>query len=74
MPGKALRDHVSARGGPRQAWTAAWPPPGILLVVLRGTPAGAEDVVEIARWGRQGLGLPRTLLPSCRARPPHPRR
>jgi predicted transposase YbfD/YdcC len=63
MSGKALLDHFSALDDPRQAWKVVYPLPEILLVVLCGTLAGAEDFVEIARWGRQKLGFLRRLLP-----------
>jgi predicted transposase YbfD/YdcC len=66
MSGKALLDHFSALDDPRQAWKVVYPLPEILLVVLCGTLAGAEDFVEIARWGRQKLGFLRRLLPFAR--------
>jgi predicted transposase YbfD/YdcC len=66
MSGKALLDHLSALDDPRQSWKVVYPLPEILLVVLCGTLAGAEDFVEIARWGRQKLGFLRRLLPFAR--------
>ena len=63
MSGKVLLDHFSALEDPRQAWKVVYPLPEILLLVLCGTLAGAEDFVEIARWGRRKLGFLRRLLP-----------
>ena len=45
----SLIDHVSALEDPRQAWKVVFPLPAILLVVLCGTLAGAEDFGEIRR-------------------------
>ena len=58
MSGKTFLDHFSALEDPRQAWKVVYPLPEILLLVLCGTLAGAEDFVEIARWGRRKLDLP----------------
>lgn len=63
MSGKALLDHFSALQDPRQAWKVVYPLPEILLVVLCGTLAGAEDFVEIERWARGKLDFLRRLLP-----------
>lgn len=63
MSGRTLIDHFSALEDPRQAWKVVYPLPEILLLVLCGTLAGAEDFVEIARWGRRKLGFLRRLLP-----------
>jgi hypothetical protein len=70
MSGKALLDHVSALDDPRQSWKVVYPLPEILLVVLCDTLAGAEDFVEIARWGRQKLGFSGGC---CRSRAASPR-
>lgn len=63
MSGYALLDHFSALSDPRQAWKVVYPLPEILAVILCGTLAGAEDFVEIERWGRQKLSFLRRLLP-----------
>lgn len=63
MSGKVLLDHFSALEDPRQAWKVVYPLPEILLLVLCATLAGAEDFVEIARWGRRKLDFLRRLLP-----------
>ena len=52
MSGKTFIDHFTALDDPRQAGKVLYPLPEILLLVLCGTLAGAEDFVEIARWGR----------------------
>jgi predicted transposase YbfD/YdcC len=66
MSGKTFIDHFSALEDPRQAWKVVYPLPEILLLVLCGTLAGAEDFVEIARWGRRKLDFLRRLLPYAR--------
>ena len=56
-------DHFSALEDPRQSWKVLYPLPEILLVVLCGVMAGADDFVEIERWGRRKLDYLRRLLP-----------
>lgn len=63
MSGKAFIDHFSALEDPRQAWKVVYPLPEILLVVLCATLGGAEDFVEVARWGQRKLDFLRRLLP-----------
>ena len=63
MSGKAFIDHFSALEDPRQAWKVVYPLREILLVVLCATLGGAEDFVEIARWGQRKLDFLRRLLP-----------
>ena len=63
MSGKAFIDHFSALEDPRQAWKVVYPLPEILLVVLCATLGGAEDFVEVARWGARKLDFLRRLLP-----------
>ena len=58
MASKALLDHFSALEDPRQAWKVVYPLPEILLIVLCGTMAGAEDFVEIERWAEQEARFP----------------
>jgi hypothetical protein len=58
MSGKAFIDHFSALDDPRQAWKVVHPLPEILLVVPCATLGGAEDFVEIARWGQRKLYHP----------------
>ena len=43
-------DHFSALSDPRQQWKVVHPLPEVLLLVLCGHLAGAEDFVEIAEW------------------------
>jgi predicted transposase YbfD/YdcC len=66
MSGKAFIDHFAALEDPRQAWKVVYPLPEILLVVLCATLGGAEDFVEIARWGQRKLDFLRRLLPYAR--------
>ena len=46
----SLIDHFAAPDDPRQSGKVLYPMPEILLVVLCGTLAGAEDFVEMRRW------------------------
>lgn len=43
----------------------------MLLLVLCATVAGAEDFVEVARWGRSKIGFLRRFLPYARGIPSH---
>lgn len=43
----SLLSHFSALDDPRQSWKVTYPLPEILLIVLCGTMAGADDFVEI---------------------------
>ena len=63
MSSKAFIDHFSTLEDPRQRWKVVYPLPEILLVVLCATLGGAEDFVEIARWGSRKLDFLRRLLP-----------
>ena len=51
----AFLTHLAALRDPRQATKVLYPLPEILLIVLRGTLAGADDFVELALWGRENL-------------------
>ncbi len=63
MPVPSLIDHFAALDDPRQSWKVLFPLPEILLLVLCGTLAGAEDFVEIRRWGQMNEAFLRRLLP-----------
>ena len=71
MSGTALLDHFSALEDPRQAWKVVYLLPEILLIVLCGTMAGAEDFVEIERWANRKLDFLRRLLPFEKGIPSH---
>ncbi|MCP4047210.1 MAG: ISAs1 family transposase, partial [Gammaproteobacteria bacterium] len=58
-----ILDHFSALEDPRQYWKVLYPLPEILLVVLCGVMAGADDFVEIERWGKRKLEYLRRHLP-----------
>ncbi len=60
----ALRD-------PRQAAKVLYPLPELLLLLLCGTVAGAEDFVELTLWGEEHLAFLRHFLPFARAIPSH---
>jgi len=67
----SLIDHFAALKDPRQAWKVVYPLPEILLLVLCGTLAGAEDFVEIRRWGSVNLGFLRRFLAYAEGIPSH---
>lgn len=71
MPGPSLIDHFAALEDPRQSWKVLFPLPEVLLVVLCGTLAGAEDFVEIRRWGQMHQEFLRRLLPYKAGVPSH---
>lgn len=71
MPSRTLLDHFRALDDPRQSWKVVYPLPEVLLVVLCGTMAGAEDFVEIERWANKKLDFLRRLLPFTRGVPSH---
>jgi predicted transposase YbfD/YdcC len=71
MPGSSLIDHFSALEDPRQSWKVLFPLPEVLLVVLCATLAGAEDFVEIRRWGQMHQEFLRRLLPFKAGVPSH---
>ena len=56
---------------PRQSWKVLFPLPEVLLLVLCGTLAGAEDFVEIRRWGQMHQEFLRRLLPFKAGMPSH---
>jgi predicted transposase YbfD/YdcC len=60
----ALRD-------PRQAAKVLYPLPEVLLLLLCGTIAGADDFVELALWGGERLAFLRRFLPYARGVPSH---
>ncbi len=71
MPVPSLIDHFAALDDPRQSWKVLFPLPEILLLVLCGTLAGAEDFVEIRRWGQMNEAFLRRLLPYKAGIPSH---
>lgn len=71
MSGPSLIEHFGALEDPRQSWKVLFPLPEILLLVLCGTLAGAEDFVEIKRWGQVHQEFLRRLLPFKAGVPSH---
>jgi len=71
MPGPSLIDHFAALEDPRQCWKVLFPLPEVLLIVLCATLAGAEDFVEIRRWGQMHQEFLRRLLPFKAGVPSH---
>jgi len=71
MPGLSLIAQFAALEDPRQSWKVLFPLPEVLLLVLCGTLAGAEDFVEIRRWGQMHQDFLRRLLPFKAGIPSH---
>ncbi|MFM2100407.1 MAG: hypothetical protein RLZZ366_1946 [Pseudomonadota bacterium] len=69
--GSSFIGYFSELRDPRQPWKVVYPLPEVLLVVLCGHLAGAEDFVEIAQWGEEKLEFLRSLLPFERGIPAH---
>jgi predicted transposase YbfD/YdcC len=69
--GSSFIGYFSELRDPRQHWKVVYPLPEVLLVVLCGHLAGAEDFVEIAQWGEEKLEFLRSLLPFERGIPAH---
>jgi predicted transposase YbfD/YdcC len=65
-----LADFASLRD-PRQAGKVLYPLPELLLLLLCGTVAGADDFVELTLWGEQNLEFLRRFLPFTRGIPSH---
>ena len=62
MSSPALLDHFSALDDPRQSWKVLYPLPEVLLVILCGTLAGADDFVEINCESRSKIGQQKRSL------------
>ena len=71
MTPTSLLDHFSALEDPRQSWKTVYPLPEILLIVLCGVMAGADDFVEIARWAERKIAFLRRFLPFREGIPSH---
>jgi predicted transposase YbfD/YdcC len=69
--GLALLDHFSALEDPRQQAKVLHLLPEIILLLLCGTLAGADDFVEIALWGEEHLAFLRRFLPYRHGIPSH---
>ena len=67
----SLLEHFSALEDPRQSWKVAYPLAEVLLLVLCATLAGAEDFVEVVRWGRTKIVFLQRFLPYARGVPSH---
>lgn len=69
--GIGILDYFSALDDPRQRPKVLYPLAEILLLVLCGTMAGADDFTEITRWGQLHLDFLRRFLPFARGIPSH---
>ena len=58
--------HFAALQDPRQTAKVLYPLPELLLLLLCGTVAGADDFVELALWGGEHLLFLRRFLPFAR--------
>lgn len=61
----------AATRDPRQAGKVLYPLPKLLLLLLCGTVAGADDFVELTLWGHEHLAFLRRFLPFARGIPSH---
>ena len=66
-----LLDHFATLEDPRQSWKTLYPLDEILLIVLAGVMAGADDFVEISFWGRRKLDWLRRFRPFKHGVPSH---
>jgi predicted transposase YbfD/YdcC len=66
-----LLDYFSALEDSRQQAKVLHPLPEIILLLLCGTLAGADDFVEIALWGGEHLAFLRRFLPYRHGIPSH---
>ena len=66
-----ILDCYSALDDPRQRTKVVYPLPEILLLVLCGVMAGADDFSEITRWGKLHVGFLRRFLPYREGIPSH---
>lgn len=69
--GSSFLDHFAALRDPRQSWKVVYPLPEVLLTILSGTLAGAEDFVEIRRWALLHMDFLRGFLPFASGIPSH---
>lgn len=63
--------HFATLRDPRQAAKVLYPLPELLLLLLCGTVAGANDFVELTLWGGEHLAFLRRFLPFARGIPSH---
>ena len=71
MTSPSIPDHFSGLADPRQSWKVVYPLEEILLVVLSGVMAGADDFVEISFWAKNKLAFLRRFLPFTHGIPAH---
>jgi predicted transposase YbfD/YdcC len=69
--GTSLLDHFATLKDPRQTAKVLYPLPEILLLLLAGTLAGADDFSEMELWGNEHLAFLRRLLPYQHGIPSH---
>jgi predicted transposase YbfD/YdcC len=69
--GTSLLEHFAALEDPRQTAKVLYPLPEILLLLLAGTLAGADDFSEMELWGNEQLAFLRRLLPYQHGIPGH---
>ena len=71
MRSSNLLDHFSVLEDPRQSWKTVYPLEEVLLIVLAGVMAGADDFVEISYWAERKLAFLRRFLPFKEGIPSH---
>ena len=71
MRSSNLPDHFSALKDPRQSWKTVYLLEEVLLIVLAGVMAGADDFVEISYRAGRKLAFLRRFLPFREGIPSH---
>lgn len=66
-----ILNFFSALEDPRQSWKVLYPLEEVLLVILCGVMAGADDFVEIKKWGDQKIDFLRSFHPFTHGIPSH---
>ena len=66
-----ILNYFSALEDPRQPWKVLYPLEEVLLLILCGVMAGADDFVEIRKWGDKKLDFLRGFLPFVHGIPSH---
>jgi predicted transposase YbfD/YdcC len=64
-------DYFKHLPDPRQAGKVIYPLPEVLLLCLVATLAGADTIVDIARFGEKKIALLRRFRPFCHGTPAH---
>lgn len=67
----SILNYFSTLEDPRQSWKVLYPLDEVLLLILCAVMAGADDFVEIRKWGDRKIDFLRGFLPYARGIPSH---